>query len=105
MDSTLKKLLIDRGIDSDLIDNVISKVSKPHYGVIDNGVFGTRVVVGIITGFKFTENNKPVYELTLGANNYWTSDVTTDKNDILDLLKIGDLTYIHEAHKMQLKYN
>jgi hypothetical protein len=99
-----KTHLLKLGIDEELVNQCISKIGKAYYGVIDNGAFGVKIVTGIVTGFTFEEKTKPNYQLTLGANKYWSQDITTIKEEILDFLKIADLQKIKESHIMQLKY-
>lgn len=53
----------------------MDKIGKPMYGIIENGAFGTRIVSGIVTGVRFTED-KPIYELSFGKDSWWTSDIS-----------------------------
>ena len=99
-----KTYLLKLGIEEELIDQCISKIGKAHYGVIDNGAFGVKIVTGIVTGFTFEETSKPNYQLTLGANKYWSKDITIEKDQILDFLKIADLQKVKESYIMQLRY-
>ncbi len=45
----------------------MENIGKPKYGILENGIFGTRIVSGIVTGVRFTED-KPVYELSFGKD-------------------------------------
>lgn len=42
----------------------IETIGKARYAIIENGIFGTRIVSGIITGVRYTEGN-PVYEIKI----------------------------------------
>lgn len=81
----------------------MNNIGKPKYGVIQNGVFGTRIVTGIVTGIRFTED-KPVYELSFGKDKWWTSDVTDNKEDLFKLLKLTSLNRVIETNTLKIKY-
>ena len=81
----------------------MKNIGKPKYGVIQNGVFGTRIVTGIVTGIRFTED-KPVYELSFGKDKWWTSDVTDSKEDLFKLLKLTSLNRVIETNTLKIKY-
>lgn len=81
----------------------MKNIGKPKYGVIQNGVFGTRIVTGIVTGIRFTED-KPVYELSFGKDKWWTSDVTDSKEDLFKLLKLTSLNRVVETNTLKIKY-
>lgn len=81
----------------------MNNIGKPKYGVIQNGVFGTRIVTGIVTGIRFTED-KPVYELSFGKDKWWTSDVTDNKEDLFKLLKLTSLNRVVETNTLKIKY-
>ena len=81
----------------------MNNIGKPKYGVIQNGVFGTRIVTGIVTGIRFTED-KPVYELSFGKDKWWTSDVTDNKEDLFKLLKLTPLNRVVETNTLKIKY-
>ena len=36
----------------------MENIGKPRYGIIENGIFGTRIVAGIVTGKRYTEDNR-----------------------------------------------
>jgi hypothetical protein len=36
----------------------MKNIGKPRYGIIDSGLFGIRIVSGIITGIRYTEENQ-----------------------------------------------
>lgn len=81
----------------------MENIGKPKYGIIQNGVFGTRIVTGIVTGIRFTED-KPVYELSFGKDKWWTSDVTDSKEDLFKLLKLTSLNRVIETNRLKIKY-
>lgn len=47
----------------------MENIGTPKYGIIENGIFGTRIISGIVTGVRFTED-KPVYEISFGKDKW-----------------------------------
>ena len=43
----------------------MENIGKAKYGIIENGIFGTRIISGIVTGVRYTED-KPIYEISFG---------------------------------------
>ena len=82
----------------------MENIGKPKYGIIENGIFGTKIVSGIITGVRFTED-KPVYEISFGKNSWWTSEITDSIDDVFKALKLLSLERVKEAHGLTIKYN
>jgi hypothetical protein len=82
----------------------MNNIGKPKYGIIENGIFGTRIVSGIVTGIRFTES-KPVYELSFGKDKWWTSEITDNVEDIFKVLKLTSLDRVKETHGLTIKYN
>lgn len=78
-------------------------IGKPKYGIIENGVFGTRIVAGIVTGVRFTEE-KPVYEISFGKDKWWTSEITDSVDEVFSALKIAPLDRVKEAHGLKINY-
>ena len=76
---------------------------KPKYGLIDSGIFGVRIVSGIVTGIRYTED-KPVYELSFGKDKWWTSEITDNIEDIPKMLKLVSLERVKETHGLKIKY-
>lgn len=81
-----------------------NKLGQPLYGMIENGLFGTKIVSGILTGVRFTED-KPVYEISFGLNKWWCSEIAYTIPDLLKPLKLADLNRIKETHGLKIKYN
>lgn len=71
-------------------------MDKPIYAVVDAGVFGARIIAGIIIGIQFT-NKKPVYCIGFGKNSVWTSNIAHNKEELLGLLEIPDLDKVAAA--------
>ena len=82
----------------------MEKIGKPMYGIIDNGLWGAKIISGIVTGKRFTED-KPVYEISFGKNSWWTSEITDNPEDILKSLKLADLDRIKETHGLKIKFD
>ena len=82
----------------------MNEFGKPKYGIVENGIFGTRIVSGIVTGVRFTED-KPLYELSFGKDKVWTSDITDNVDDLPKMLKLVSLERIKETHGLKIKYN
>ena len=82
----------------------MKNIGMPKYGIIENGIFGTRIVSGIVTGIRYTED-KPVYELSFGKDKWWTSEITDNIEDILKVLNLVSLNRVKETHGLKIKYN
>ena len=85
-------------------DNYTDKVGKASYGIFDNGIFGARIVAGIITGVRLTDD-KPIYEITHEKNSWWVTDITDNRAQLLDMLKVAQLDAIQKTAKVKLKYH
>lgn len=79
-------------------------IGKAKYGIIENGIFGTRIVSGIVTGVSYTED-KPIYELSFGKDKWRTKEITDNINDIFKALKLAKLDRVKETHGLSIKYN
>ncbi len=84
--------------------NYMQNIGKPRYGIIENGIFGTRIVSGIVTGIRYTEE-KPVYELSFGKEKWWTSEITEDVDAIFKALNLASLERVKETHGLKIKYS
>lgn len=82
----------------------MENISKPKYGLIDSGLFGVRIVAGIVTGKRYTEG-KPLYELSFGKNSWWTSEIADKPEDLIKFFNLAPLERIKETHGLQIKYN
>lgn len=78
-------------------------VGKARYGVIENGVFGTRIVAGIVTGIRYTET-EPVYEISQGSDKWWTSIITEKIEDVLKALKIESLEVVEAKSDLKINF-
>jgi hypothetical protein len=82
----------------------MNNIGMPKYGIITNGIFGTRIVSGIVTGVRFTED-KPIYELSFGKDKWWTSEITDNIEDIFKVLNLVSLERVKTTHGLKIKYN
>ena len=81
----------------------MENIGKPKYGIVDSGLFGVRIISGIVTGIRYTEN-KQVYELSFGKDKWWTSEIADTPEDIFKVLKLASLDRIKQTHGLQIKY-
>ena len=81
----------------------MNNIGKPKYGIIDNGAFGTRIISGIVTGVRFTDD-KPIYEISFGKDRWWTTEITDNTEDVFKALKLASLDRIKETHGLTIKY-
>ena len=85
------------------MDIINENVGKARYGVIENGVFGTRIVAGIVTGIRFTET-EPVYEISQGSDKWWTSIITDKIDDVIKALKIESLDIVEKKSELKINF-
>lgn len=81
----------------------MNNIGKARYGLVDVGVFGLRVVSGVVTGIRYTED-KPLYEISFGNNSWWTSDITDNIEELFKLMKIPPLDRVRETHGLKIKF-
>lgn len=81
----------------------MENIGKPKYGIIDNGIFGSRIISGIVTGVRYTED-KPYYEVSFGRDKWWTSEIADNTEDIFKALKLTSLEKVRETHGLKIKY-
>ncbi len=81
----------------------MENIGKPKYGIIDSGLFGVRIISGIVTGIRYT-NDKPIYEISFGQNKWWTPEIVESLEEIIKILKLTSLDRIKESHGLQIKY-
>ena len=81
----------------------MENIGQAKYGIIENGIFGTRIIAGIVTGVRFTED-KPMYELSFGKNKWWTFEITDNTDDIFKALKLASLDRVKETNGLRIKY-
>lgn len=82
----------------------MKNLNTPKYGIIDSGLYGVRIVSGMVTGIRYTET-KPVYELSFGKDKWWTSEIASTPDEIFEKLNLASLDKIKESHGLQIKYN
>jgi hypothetical protein len=82
----------------------MENIGKAKYGIIENRVFGTRIISGIVTGVRYTED-KPVYEISFGKDKWWTSEITDNVDDIFKALKLASLDRVKETHRLKINYD
>lgn len=78
-------------------------IGKPMYGIIENGMFGVRIVSGIVTGVSYTED-APIYEISFGKNKWNTSEITNDIKDVYARLNLVPLDRVAETHGLKIKF-
>lgn len=81
----------------------MDKIKKTVYAIVDSGVFGMRIVSGIVTGIQFTEG-KPRYSVVFGANQWWTTKIAEDKEELLELLELPKLDEVRKKNDAQIKF-
>lgn len=81
----------------------MKNIGKPKYGIIENKTFGTRIISGIVTGVRFTED-KPVYEISFGNDKWWTTEITDSTDEVFKALKLASLERVKETHGLKIKY-
>lgn len=78
-------------------------MGKAVYGLVDSGIFGARIIAGVVTGIRYTED-RPVYEVSFGKNSWWTSDIADNIDDIGKMFKLAPIERIKETHGLKIKY-
>lgn len=78
-------------------------IKQPRYGLVENGIFGTRIVAGIVTGIQYTED-KPIYTISFGKDSWRTSEIASDTTELLSLLNLAPLERIKETFTLKIKY-
>jgi hypothetical protein len=86
-----------------LREKIQLEFGKAKYGIIDSGLFGVRIISGIVTGIRYTED-KPIYELSFANNKWWTTEITDDMTVLLSMLKIASLDRVKATHGLLIKY-
>ena len=70
-------------------------IGKPVHAIDNKGIFGIRIISGIIIGIQFT-HNKPRYCIGFGSNSVWVNDVAETKEELTELFKLPDLEKVKE---------
>lgn len=82
----------------------MENIGKPRYGLIDSGLFGVRIVAGIVTGIKYTED-LPIYEISFGKDKFSTTQIADNTDDIVKMLNLASLERVVETHGLKIKFN
>lgn len=83
----------------------MENIGKPRYGIIKNGIFGTRIISGIVTGISYTED-KPIYEISFGKDKWRTSEITDNIEDLFESINLTtSLNRVKESHGLKIKYS
>lgn len=80
-----------------------NNIGKPKYGVIENTIFSTRVVAGIVTGVRYTDS-EPLYELSFGNDKWWTSIIVDTVEEVIRHLNLPDLERVKQSHNLKIKF-
>ena len=82
-----------------------NKLNTEVYGILDNDVFGLRIVMGIVTGVEYTED-APIYTIAFGKNKWRTSIVTSNKEHLLDLALLTPvLSRVRKVNNLKIKWD
>ena len=81
----------------------MDKIGQPYYGILEHGVFGSRIISGIITGIRFTED-VPIYEISFGNNRWETKEITNKEEELFKMLKLPSLERIKSSHGLKIKH-
>lgn len=81
----------------------MENISKPKYGIVDSGLFGARIVAGIVTGVRYTED-LPIYEISFGSTKVNTSKIADSPEEIFKMLNLASLERIKETHGLKIKF-
>lgn len=81
----------------------MENIGKPKYGVIDSGLFGLRIVAGMVTGIRYTET-VPEYEIRFGKNTWWTSKIADTPEEIVKFFELAPLERVKQTHGLMIKY-
>ncbi len=84
------------------------KIDDPHigqirYAVIGNGVFGKRVVYGLVTGIRFTDSD-PIYSLQYQKNRWEVKRLYSDRLEMLNALEIPYEDTIGRDHGLDINF-
>lgn len=78
-------------------------IGKPCYALIDSGLFGARIVAGVITGVRYTESD-PLYCIQMGKDLWWSSTIFFLRESVVDYIGLADLDRVQESHGLMIKY-
>lgn len=78
-------------------------LNTAKYGILDSGLFGARIISGIVTGIRYTED-KPMYEISFGKSSWWTSEIAETPEELFKALNLASLDRIRETHGLKIKF-
>lgn len=81
----------------------MENIGKACYAIIDSGVFGLRIVSGIITGIRYT-TDLPLYCIQMGKDLWWSDKIVFRPEDLLPHFGLADLNRVKESHGLMIKY-
>lgn len=81
----------------------MNNMNKPKYGIVESGQFGARIISGIVTGIRYTED-RPMYEISFGKSSWWTPDIADTPEEVFELLRLPTLDRVREMHGLSIKY-
>jgi hypothetical protein len=83
----------------------MENIGQPRYGIINSGLFGSRIISGIITGIRYTED-KPIYEISFGKDKWETSKIFDNIDDLTKTLEldIAPLSRVKATHGLKIKF-
>lgn len=87
-----------------IAEKATDNIGKAVYGLVDSGLFGFRVISGVVTGLRFTED-KPLYEVSFGKNSWWTPDILDNIDDLGKLFNLAPIERIKETHGLRVKFD
>jgi len=82
----------------------MENIKKPVYAIVDSGVFGLRIVSGIVTGKRYTEG-EPVYTIQFGKDSWTSSQIAHSKEELVEMFELPELKRIRETHGLKIKYD
>lgn len=82
----------------------MENIGKPKYGLLDSGIFGLRIVAGIVTGIQYTED-KPLYQIRFGKDCWWSSKIADSPEELIKFFELASLERIEKTHELKIKFN
>lgn len=82
----------------------VKNMSKSIYGVVDSGVFGLRIVTGIVTGVQYTKT-KPLFKIEYKDGSVWTDKVADNKDDLFKLMNVTPLEEVEKLLDLKIKFD
>lgn len=79
-------------------------IGKPVHSVVKTGIFGLKIVSGVVIGIEFT-HNKPKYCIGFGNNSVWVNNIAESKEVLIELLNLPNLDEVKlegSNHRIEL---